>query len=126
MSSHKYSIQEGKELRIQYYEDESFKISVALFVMIDVQVHIGQCEINGCELSGTQEFVNRNVSYLQKERNAQFAVYAWFNTTVSIEGRVKNAYVAEDSKTPLYFDIHRQVYSFIIIISNSSNKKEKK
>lgn len=28
MSSHKYSIEEGKELRIQFYEDEVFKIIV--------------------------------------------------------------------------------------------------
>ena len=54
----------------------------------------------------------------------QFAVYAWFNTTVTIDGRVKNAYVAEDSKTPLYFDIHKQVLTFYNCILYSYNKKE--
>lgn len=29
MSAHKYSIQEGRELRIQFYEDEPFKITVS-------------------------------------------------------------------------------------------------
>lgn len=28
MSSHKYSIEEGKELRIQFYENEAFTIKV--------------------------------------------------------------------------------------------------
>ena len=62
MSSHKYSIEEGKELRIQFYEDEVFKIIVETIGLgVILQVNSGQCEVNGCELASTQEFVNHNV-----------------------------------------------------------------
>lgn len=39
----------------------------------------------------------------------QFALFAWFDSEVTLEGRCKGAYVSNESLTPLYLDIHKQV-----------------
>ncbi|KAK8806126.1 hypothetical protein JH06_1371 [Blastocystis sp. subtype 4] len=88
MNTEHYRIPAGRELRVECSKNDPIKITL----------NHGGIEINGCQIRDKQTIVNRN-----------FALFAWFDSEVTLEGRCKGAYVSNESLTPLYLDIHKQL-----------------